>query len=219
MPGGSNFCGLLPERSQYGKYLTKFLAPLSVLLTLSTGAAIAQTNLFDEASPALSHYNATVVEGDLWQRPELSAKDRSVVTVATVIATQQTALMPLEFSRALENGVTPAELSEIVTHLAFYSGWGNAAAAAEALTPIHEARGVAVDRLPGADVDLLPLEMDAESAREENVQANHAKTAIGVVDYTRETFFRDLWLRPDLAPRDRSLVTVAALVAVDQSER
>lgn len=160
-----------------------------------------------------------MVEGDLWQRPELSPRDRSVVTVATLIARQQTALMPQEFSRALANGVTPAEMSEIVTHLAFYSGWGNAAAAAEALAPVLEAQGVAMGSLPGADVELLPLDMEAETAREENVQSNHAETAIGVVDYTRETLFRDLWLRPDLAPRDRSLVTVTALVAVGQGEQ
>jgi 4-carboxymuconolactone decarboxylase len=141
------------------------------------------------------------------------------VTVATLIARQQTALMPQEFSRALENGVRPAEMSEIVTHLAFYSGWGNAAAAADKLAPILDAQGVAADSLPGADVDLLPLNMEAETAREENVQANHAETAIGVVDYTRETLFRDLWLRPDLAPRDRSLVTIAALVAADRASR
>lgn len=180
---------------------------------------MAQTNLFDKASPALSHYDATVVEGDLWQRPELSARDRSVVTVATVIARQQTALMPKEFARAIENGVTPAELSEIATHLAFYSGWGNAAAAVEALAPILEARGVAADSLPGADIVPLPLDMEAESAREDTVQANHSETSIGVVDFTRDTLFRDLWLRPDLDPRDRSLVTIAALVAAGQGEQ
>jgi 4-carboxymuconolactone decarboxylase len=197
----------------------KFFVPLSVALTVSTGATMAQTNLFDKASPALSHYDATVVEGDLWQRPELSPRDRSVVTVATVIARQQTALMPLEFSRAMENGVTPAELSEIVTHLAFYSGWGDAAAAVEVLAPILEARGMSVDSLPGADIVPLPLDMEAENAREDTVQANHSETSIGVVDFTRDTLFRDLWLRPDLAPRDRSLVTVAALVAAGQGEQ
>lgn len=197
----------------------KFIAPLAVALSMSAGVAMGQTDVTSRVSPALSHYNSSVVEEDVWQRHDLSARDRSVVTVATLIARQQTALMPQEFSRALENGVTPAEMSGVVTHLAFYSGWGNAAAAAEALAPIFEAQGVAADSLPGADVDLLPLDMEAESAREENVQANHAETAIGVVDYTRETLFRDLWLRPDLAPRDRSLITVTALVASGQSEQ
>ena len=197
----------------------KLLAPLTLALSMFAAVAMGQTDVTSRVSPALSHYNSSVVEEDLWQRSDLSPRDRSVVTVATLIARQQTALMPQEFSRALENGVTPAEMSEIVAHLAFYSGWGNAAAAADALAPIFDARGVAADSLPGPDVDLLPLNMEAETAREENVQANHAETAIGVVDYTRETLFRDLWLRPDLAPRDRSLITVTALVAAGQSEQ
>lgn len=61
--------------------------------------------------------------------------------------------------------------------------------------------------------------MEAETAREEIVQSSHAEAAIGIVDYTRDTLFRDLWLRPDLAPRDRSLVAVTALVAVGQGEQ
>lgn len=198
----------------------KLLAPLTLAaLGVSAGIAMGQTDVMSRVSPALSHYNAAVVEADLWQRPNLSRRDRSLVTVATLIARQQTSLMPQEFSRALENGVTPSEMSEIVTHLAFYSGWGNAATAVDALAPIYEAKGVAVDSLPGADVELLPLNMEVETARETSVQANHAETAIGVVDYTRDTLFRDLWLRPGLAPRDRSLVTVTALVASGQSEQ
>lgn len=197
----------------------KLIAPLTLALGMSAGVGMAQNDVTSRVAPALSHYNSSVVEGDLWQMPDLSPRDRSVVTVATLIARQQKALMRREFSRALENGVRPAEMSEIVAHLAFYSGWGNAAAAADALAPIFDAQGVAADSLPGADVDLLPLNMESETAREENVQANHAKTAIGVVDYTRETLFRDLWLRPDLAPRDRSLITVTALVAAGQSEQ
>jgi 4-carboxymuconolactone decarboxylase len=201
------------------KYPMKILAPLTLALSMPAGIALGQNDVISRVSPALSHYNASVVEEDLWQTPNLSPRDRSVVTVATLIARQQTALMPQEFSRALENGVTPAEMSEIIAHLAFYTGWANAATAATALAPVFEVKGVTADSLPGADVDLLPLDMAAEEAREENVQANHAETAIGVVDYTRETLFRDLWLRPGLAPRDRSLITVAALVATGQSEQ
>lgn len=197
----------------------KLIVPLTLALSMSAGVSMGQTDVTSRVSPALSHYNSSVVEEDLWQRPNLSPRDRSVVTVATLIARQHAALMPQEFSRALENGVTATEMSEIVAHLAFYSGWGDAAAAVDALAPLFEAKSIAADSLPGADVDLLPLDMEAESAREETVQANHAETSIGVVDYTRETLFRDLWLRPDLAPRDRSLVTVAALVAAGQSEQ
>lgn len=197
----------------------RILAPLTVALGMSAGVAMAEPDVASRMAPALSHYDASAIEGDLWQRPDLSPRDRSVVTVATLIARQQTALMPQEFARALENGVTPADMSEIVTHLAFYSGWGSAVAAVEALAPLYEARGIDADSLPGADVEPLPLDMEVERAREDNVRADHAETSIGVVDYTRDTLFRDLWLRPDLASRDRSLITVTALVAVGQGEQ
>jgi 4-carboxymuconolactone decarboxylase len=82
-------------------------------------------------SPALEAYTSDDLYGDVWQSPELSARDRSIVTVASLIARDQAADMPAEFSRALENGVTPGELSEIITHLAFYAGWGNAMSAVE----------------------------------------------------------------------------------------
>ena len=100
----------------------KLLAPLTLALSMSAGVAMGQNDVTSRVSPALSHYSSSVVEEDLWQRPDLSPRDRSVVTVATLIARQHTALMPQEFSRAMVNGVTPAEMSEIVTHLAFYSG-------------------------------------------------------------------------------------------------
>ena len=89
----------------------KIIAPLALAIGTSAGATSAETDATSRVAPALSHYDATTVEGDLWQRPGLSGRDRSIVTVATVIAREQTALMPREFDRALENGVTAAEMS------------------------------------------------------------------------------------------------------------
>lgn len=73
-------------------------------------------------SPKLEAYTRENLYGDVWQRKDLSARDRSLVTAAALIARNQTADMPFEFGRALENGVTPDELSETITHLAFYAG-------------------------------------------------------------------------------------------------
>lgn len=75
-------------------------------------------------SPALAKYTQGVLFNDLWKRPGLSPRDRSVITVAALIARNQPVEMPYHFNLALDNGVKPAELSEIITHLAFYSGWG-----------------------------------------------------------------------------------------------
>ncbi|MCZ0789539.1 carboxymuconolactone decarboxylase family protein, partial [Dickeya solani] len=77
-------------------------------------------------SPALARYAREDVLADLWQRPLLSPRDRSIVTVATLIARNQPAELRHYVGVALDNGVTPAEISEIITHLAFYAGWPNA---------------------------------------------------------------------------------------------
>ena len=72
------------------------------------------------------------------------------------------------------------------------------------------------EHLPEVSPELLPLNEEAEAKRATQVQGNFGETSQGVVDNTTNLLFRDLWLRPALAPRDRSLVTVAALVAAGQ---
>jgi 4-carboxymuconolactone decarboxylase len=79
-----------------------------------------ETLTYDEVrsvSPALESYTKDALLTDLWSRPELSRRDRSLVTVAALIARIQTIEMPFHFALALDNGVKPAELSETITHL------------------------------------------------------------------------------------------------------
>jgi 4-carboxymuconolactone decarboxylase len=73
-------------------------------------------------SPALEHYTTDVVLGDLWKRPQLSARDRSVVTLSVLIARNQSTELPFYLDLALDSGLKPGEISEIITHLAFYTG-------------------------------------------------------------------------------------------------
>jgi 4-carboxymuconolactone decarboxylase len=133
-----------------------------------------------------------------------------------VIARNQSLGLTDYFGKALDFGVTAAELSEVVTHLAFYSGWGNACSAVQALKNIFAQRGIDRAQLPEAAPQLLPLDEVAESQRASAVQQNFGEVAPGVVQYTTDLLFRNLWLRPGLAPRDRSLVTVSALIASGQ---
>jgi 4-carboxymuconolactone decarboxylase len=77
-------------------------------------------------APALGDYTDNVLYGDLWKRPGLSPRDRSLVTVAALVALYRTNEIPFHLKRALENGVTKDELIELITHLAFYSGWPTA---------------------------------------------------------------------------------------------
>jgi 4-carboxymuconolactone decarboxylase len=168
-------------------------------------------------SPALADYRERIIEGELWRRPGLSPRDRSVVTAAALIARGQSIDMSTQFNRALDNGVTPAELSEIITHLAFYSGWPNAVAASTAANGIFTERGVSTAELPSVDEAPLPLDEAAENQRRVTNDQNFGGVAPGVLQYTTDLLFTDLWLRPGLAPRDRSLITVSALVASGQT--
>jgi 4-carboxymuconolactone decarboxylase len=117
---------------------------------------------------------------------------------------------------ALDNGVKPAELSEIITHLAFYAGWANASAAVAVVKDVFAARKIGADQLPAAAPKLLPLNETAEATRKQRVGEMFDAVFPGVTQYTTDVLFRDLWLRPDLAPRDRSLVTISALLASGQ---
>src|SRR6266516_463150 len=132
------------------------------------------------------------------------------------IARNQTIEMPFYLGLALDNGVKPAEISETITHLAFYAGRSNAVAAVAVAKDVFAARKIGADQLPTASPALLPLNEAAEADRAKRVGEQFGAAFSGVVQYTTDVLFRDLWLRPDLAPRDRSLVTVSALIATGQ---
>jgi 4-carboxymuconolactone decarboxylase len=184
--------------------------------TTNQGATMESSSSLQAVAPALQQYADQRLMGEVWNRPGLSPRDRSVVTLAALIARNQTAEMQQHVSLALDNGVKPGEISEIITHLAFYGGWGNAVAAANITQQVFKARGISAAQLPQAGDKLLPLNEEAEAARATQVDANFGAVSPGVVQYTGEVLFRDLWLRPGLAPRDRSLVTVSALIANGQ---
>ena len=85
--------------------------------------------IIGDVAPKLAQLTDDVVFGDIWERPDLSKRDRSLITCAALVATGKTEQMGFHFPRALENGVTKEELIELITHLAFYVGWPNAMSA------------------------------------------------------------------------------------------
>lgn len=91
---------------------------------------------FGDIAPALAEYSDKVLFGDVWERPELSPRDRSLVTVSSLISLYRTNELGFHIRKALENGVTREEIIEVITHLAFYSGWPTAS------TALTIARGV-----------------------------------------------------------------------------
>jgi 4-carboxymuconolactone decarboxylase len=88
--------------------------------------------------PKLIDLTEKVLFGDVWERPGLSKRDRSLITVATLIALYRPEQLRGHIGRALANGVTKDEISEIITHLAFYSGWPTAVSAAAIAKAVFE---------------------------------------------------------------------------------
>jgi 4-carboxymuconolactone decarboxylase len=94
--------------------------------------------LMGDIAPKLAELTDEVVFGDIWERKGLSKRDRSMITVATLVALNRTEQLSFHLNFALENGVTQEELVELITHLAFYAGWPPAVSAInllKSLTP------------------------------------------------------------------------------------
>ena len=88
--------------------------------------------------PDLIGYTEKWLFGEVWERPGLSKRDRSLIVVATLIALGRERQLVGHLQRALDNGVTKNEISEIITHLAFYAGWPAAMTAAQIAKDVFE---------------------------------------------------------------------------------
>lgn len=84
-------------------------------------------SVMQEVSPKLAQLSADVLFGDVWERADLSKRDRSLITVAMLTALYRTDQLRGHIRRALDNGVTKTEIGEVITHVAFYAGWPTAA--------------------------------------------------------------------------------------------
>ena len=177
---------------------------------------ITAEQFFAGVAPALGHYEQKVLVEGVWKRPGLSKRDRSIATIAVLITRAQTASLPYYTAYGLDNGVLPVEVSEMLVHLAFYTGWGNAAMATPAIQGVFAERGIAAAALAPVSPQLLSIDQAAEDRRASTVELTVAPVSRGLADDTGTVLFHNLWLRPGLTPRDRSLVTVTALIASGQ---
>ncbi|WP_425995191.1 carboxymuconolactone decarboxylase family protein [Afipia sp. DC4300-2b1] len=182
---------------------------------LKTASSLTVSDI-QSISPALGRYAREDIVDGLWKRPQLSARDRSIVALSILIARNQSIDMAHYMNVAMDSGVTPREVSEIITHLAFYSGWSNAMSAVVVAKGIFAQRKIGTDQLPEASSKLLPLDAASEANRAASVDKTVGPVSPGLVQYTTDPLFKDLWLRPDLKPRDRSLVTISSLIANGQ---
>jgi len=194
-------------------------ALVKMLKINSTGAS-APKPAFSSAdvssvSPALGKYIAEKLVGEIWERPGLSKHDRCIVTLSCLIARNQANAMPHYFIKALNNGVAPGEISEIITHLAFYSGVPNAMSAVIAAKEVFANYGILQAELPSTD----PLMLDKSEAlpgdenRADFIQQNITPLSEGFAKYTNELLYGEVWLRSGLSSRSRSLATVCAMIA------
>src|SRR5499426_1243820 len=94
--------------------------------------------VMEGVSPKLAELSADVLFGDVWQRPALSTRDRSLITVAMLTALYRTDQLRGHIRRALHNGVTKDEIHGLITHLAFYAGWPTAVNAGRVALEVFE---------------------------------------------------------------------------------
>src|SRR4051794_31460001 len=152
-------------RSSAMKLVTATLFSLCVFAGPSSGQAamrgessMPKPEDIRAVAPALEGYAEKFVRNDLWKRPGLSHRDRSIVTLAALIARDQTVELPYYMALALDSGVKPSEISEIITHLAFYTGWANAVHAIPTAREVFKSRNIGLDQLPPASRPQLPLD-------------------------------------------------------------
>jgi 4-carboxymuconolactone decarboxylase len=194
----------------------KLIIPVAAALVL-VGPAQAQepTSVAPRAmqaiTPALADYTDEVLYGDVWRRPGLQQRDRSLVTVAILVATGKTAQLEGHLGRALDNGVRPSEIAGLITHMAFYSGWPNAVSSLEVVERVFTKRGVDPAAMRTTAPPLPVPTSDAALAHQ--VEEQTASLAPKLAQLTNGVLLDDIWRHTDLSPRDRSLVTIAALAA------
>lgn len=189
----------------------------AALLVLCAGAALAQPAprpsgpLQQKIAPGMAALTDEVLFGQVWPGAGLSQRDRSLVVISALIATNKPAQLQGHLGRALTNGVTPIEASGVLTHLAVYSGWPNAVSALEVYDSVYTARKVDFAQLQAAAPTLPPLPAAPATAAPE--------FAPGFARLTQDLVVDDLWRRGDLSLRDRSLVTIAALTAMGEADQ
>ena len=101
-------------------------------------AVSASRNEVRTVAPKLIELTETLVYPDIWERPGLSKRDRSLITVAALMALYRPDQLKGHTERALANGVTREEIGELITHLAFYAGWPSAMSAAKVVKQVFE---------------------------------------------------------------------------------
>jgi 4-carboxymuconolactone decarboxylase len=115
------------------------LLPLDEAAERDRAARVQQD--FGDVAPGVVQYTTDLLFRQLWLRPGLAPRDRSLVTVSALVSSGQAAQITYHLNRAMDNGLTKAQASEVLTHLAFYAGWPNVFSALPVVRAVFEQRG------------------------------------------------------------------------------
>jgi len=176
---------------------------LALILAFAASVAAqtpaAPTGAYD-AAPYLGEIRDEVLFGDIWERPGLSKRDRSLVTIAVNQALYATEEIRLHVERGLDNGLGQAEIAELIAHVLVYSGFPTGVNAARVATEVFAARG-------------LPAVPPSTPRNPEPVVPPAYPNSFPATPYLaallNDFVYGELWERPDLSKRDRSLATIA----------
>lgn len=189
---------------------------LLAVLTTTTGAQAQQAEprpsgpVQQRVAPGMAAYTDEVLFGQVWPGPGLSQRDRSLVVISALIASDKPAQLRGHLGRALDNGVTPVEASGVLTHLALYAGWPSAVVSLAVFDEVYTARDV--DTAALAPFAARPTPTGPAPVADDAFAPAFARLT--------DTVIRDdLWRRTDLVPRDRLLVTISALTALGEADQ
>jgi 4-carboxymuconolactone decarboxylase len=167
-----------------------------------------------DVAPALAWYTDHVLFHRIWNRPNLSKKDRSIVTVSALTSSGNFAQLDSHWSLAVDHGFVESEISELITHLAFQAGWPNAMTALRYAHDVLKKRGIGLQNnleqccvFPDMD-GILP---DPVQAMQQPFRANPFSAALA--EGLENLVERDVWARPALNMRDRSISTISTLIS------
>ena len=216
-----------------GSHAARRARGLDVLTTLSgRDDAEAQAQRLEDANGALGSFVVDYALGDLWSRPGLSRRDRSFVVISVLAALNQTNQLKMHVRGAINHGMTPEEVREVMTHMCGYAGFPRALDAMRVTNEVLEKMGHAPTdgKLPPAE-RLSDAERWKRGAEGLSIitgrpipterPADDSKGAVGLgplgaaaVDFC----FGDIWARSQLPRRDRSLLVVSVLAALGRQD-
>jgi 4-carboxymuconolactone decarboxylase len=156
-------------------------------------------------SPYLGELRNKVLYGEIWERPQLSKRDRSMITIA-VLQAQVRDELRTHIERGLANGLTAEEISEIILHTTLYAGWPTGATASGVAADVFTKKGLVLPK---------PSEYHAAPRPEKRRYTTGAYGAVPRLGELRDSMlYGDVWERPQLSKHDRSLITVVVTQAL-----